>query len=100
MSISLTKKVGYISLGKGFISLSSIAIGAILSRFLTKESYGTYRQLWLLYNTLYPIISLRIPTSVNYFISQSSPSHIIIAGNPTKIIWRRCLATLGKRRDL
>jgi len=70
MSNSLTKKVGYITFGRTLASLSSIIAGAILSRYLTKDVYGTYRQLWLVYNTLYPLIALGIPTSVNYFIPQ------------------------------
>lgn len=70
MSNSLTGKIGYISLGKFLASLSSLIAGAILSRYLDKDTYGTYRQLWLVYNTLYPVIALGIPTSVNYFIPQ------------------------------
>ena len=70
MSSSLTGKVGYISFGRALASVSSIIAGAILSRYLTKDTYGTYRQLWLVYNTLYPLIVLGIPTSVNYFIPQ------------------------------
>jgi len=70
MSNSLTSKVGYISLGKFLASLSSLIAGAILSRYLAKDTYGTYRQLWLVYSILYPLIALGIPTSVNYFIPQ------------------------------
>lgn len=70
MSISLSGKVGYIAFGRALASLSSLIAGAILSRYLTKDIYGTYRQLWLVYNTLCPLIILGIPTSVNYFIPQ------------------------------
>ena len=40
----------------------------ILSRYLTKNDYGTYRQTWLIYNTLLPLFLLGLPLSVNYFV--------------------------------
>jgi len=70
MRLSLTGKAGYIALGKALASVSSLAAGAILSRYLTKDAYGTYRQLWLIYNTVHPLIALGIPTSISYFIPQ------------------------------
>ena len=74
MGHSLSKKAGYIAFGQGLAAISSIIAGAILSRYLTKETYGTYRQLWLVYNTLCPLITLGIPTSVNYFVPQLKKS--------------------------
>lgn len=70
--LSLTGKVGYISLGRGLAALSSLVAGMLLSRYLTRSDYGTYKQLWLIYSTLYPLFSLGLPTSINYFIPQAT----------------------------
>jgi O-antigen/teichoic acid export membrane protein len=47
-------------------------LGMIFSRVLTIEDYGTYRQVWLLYNTLIPLFTLGISTSINYFVPRLS----------------------------
>jgi O-antigen/teichoic acid export membrane protein len=70
----LTVKAGIISFGKLVTSLSSLAAAAILSRFLSKTDYGTYRQVWLIYNTVAPVLILGLPVSVNYFVPRMKPS--------------------------
>jgi len=66
-SYSLFQKAFIISFGKVFNRLSALFVIIYLSYHLPKEDYGSYRQIWLLFNTLVPVISLGIPISVNYF---------------------------------
>ena len=66
-SYSLFQKAFIISFGKVFNRLSALFVIIYLSYHLPKEDYGSYRQIWLLFNTLVPVISLGIPVSVNYF---------------------------------
>ena len=66
-SSSLPAKAFIISFGKVINRLSALFAIIYLSYHLPKEDYGSYRQVWLLFNTLVPILSLGIPISVNYF---------------------------------
>ena len=67
-SYSLSKKAFIISFGKVINRASALFAIIYLSYSLSKDVYGSYRQVWLLFNTLVPIISLGIPVSINYFI--------------------------------
>jgi len=50
------------------ISFSGILSSIILSRQLLVKDYGTYKQVWLIFNTLAPIIILGTQTSVPFFV--------------------------------
>lgn len=39
-----------------------------LSRLLSQDKYGTYQQVWLVYNAITPFVLLGIPASVTYYI--------------------------------
>ena len=65
---SLSKKAFIISFGKIINRLSALFAIIYLSYHLSKDVYGSYRQVWVLFNTLVPIISSGIPISINYFI--------------------------------
>ena len=67
-SYSLSKKAFIISFGKVINRLAALFAIMYLSYNLPKDIYGSYRQVWLLFNTLVPIISIGIPISINYFI--------------------------------
>jgi len=66
----LSIQAGAVSLGRILVRLSGLIGAAILSRYLTKDEYGTYRQVFLVYNTLLPLVVLGLPMSINYFIPQ------------------------------
>jgi len=66
-SYSLPAKAFIISFGKIINRLSALFAIIYLSYHLPKSDYGSYRQVWLLFNTLVPVLSLGIPISVNYF---------------------------------
>lgn len=47
-------------------------IGIALARILTKEDYGSYRQLFLIYTTFSTLLLLGIPQSLMYFIPKAA----------------------------
>ena len=63
----------------GFGRLSSFALAfvsaAILSRFLSKEDYGTYKQIMYLYASFSLIFMAGLPETLTYFLPKilSSP---------------------------
>lgn len=66
--LSLSSRVGFLALG-GFISQIGVLLGSILlARFLTQESYGTYRQVQLLYQIASPVFLAALPGSLLYFL--------------------------------
>ncbi|TSA24448.1 hypothetical protein D4R71_07045 [bacterium] len=70
MQNSLTFQSGIIIIGRSIEKFIIILLYIILSRYLSKEAYGTYRQLFLLFSTFSAIFILGLPASINYFIPQ------------------------------
>jgi O-antigen/teichoic acid export membrane protein len=68
--LTLPDKAGIISLGRLFSSISHLLVGIILARLLTKTDYGSFRQVWLVYNVFLLIFSLGIPMSAYYFLGR------------------------------
>lgn len=56
--------------GMGSLSAFALSIisAAILSRYLDKAEYGTYRQILYVYNTLLIIFTVGLPRSFSYFL--------------------------------
>lgn len=54
----------------GFALVSS----AIMSRYLTKEYYGTYKQVMYVYNTLLAVFTLGLPRAYSYFLPRTDIS--------------------------
>ena len=67
---SLSSKASIISFGQLALSLSHLMAAAFLSYSLSKEDYGVFRQVWLVFHTMIPILTLGLPLSINYFIPQ------------------------------
>ncbi|MBM3317071.1 MAG: oligosaccharide flippase family protein [Candidatus Eisenbacteria bacterium] len=63
----LTTQAGGISLGRGAAVLAGLATVMTLSRLLPPQDYGTYRQVWLIFFTLAPVLELGVPQSVSFF---------------------------------
>ncbi|MBN2033307.1 MAG: oligosaccharide flippase family protein [Deltaproteobacteria bacterium] len=42
----------------------------VLARLLTREQYGLYQQVWLVYNTVLPFMMMGLPGGVTYFVPQ------------------------------
>ncbi|MCD4650669.1 MAG: oligosaccharide flippase family protein, partial [Candidatus Cloacimonetes bacterium] len=68
MSKSLTIQTLFIFTAKVYDKLIAIVFFIILSRMLTKEDYGTYRQVLLVFSTITTAGVLGLPSSVNYFV--------------------------------
>lgn len=73
-------QVFWISLGK----LSSFALAfvsaAILSRYLTKEDYGTYKQVMYIYSAFILIFTAGLPETLTYFLpklTKSEGKHLV-----------------------
>lgn len=71
-SCSNTRQALWVAIG----SLASICLSfvsaAILSRFLTKSDYGTYRQVIYVYSTLLAVFSVGLPRAISYFLPRVS----------------------------
>jgi O-antigen/teichoic acid export membrane protein len=42
----------------------------VLARLLTREHYGLYQQVWLVYNIILPFMMMGVPGGVTYFVPQ------------------------------
>jgi len=80
----MTTQVGGVSLGRGYAVMAGLAMAMVLSRILSPSDYGTYRQVWLLFYSLAPMLELGIVPNVTYFLPQLSPrgakSYLILNG--------------------
>jgi O-antigen/teichoic acid export membrane protein len=63
----LTTQAGGVSIGRAIGTLAGLATMMVLSRTLAPQDYGTYRQVWLVFFTLAPILELGVPPSVSFF---------------------------------
>ncbi|MFH1143333.1 MAG: oligosaccharide flippase family protein [Candidatus Eisenbacteria bacterium] len=66
----LTTQAGGVSLGRGVAAAAGLATVMVLSRLLSREDYGTYRQAWLVFFLLAPIMQLGLTQSASYFCAQ------------------------------
>lgn len=65
---SNTSQASWIGIGSlATFGLSLITV-AVLSRYLNKEEYGTYRQILFIYNTLLVIFTAGLPRVFNYYL--------------------------------
>ena len=60
-STSNTAQAMWIGIGSLFSFLFAIVSSAILSRYLTKTEYGTYKQVLYVYTTLQSVFTLGLP---------------------------------------
>lgn len=62
----------WIGIGSLFSFLFAIVSSAILSRYLTKTEYGTYKQVLYVYTTLQSVFTLGLPLAYSYFLPRVS----------------------------
>lgn len=68
---SNTVQTAWLGIGS-LVSFSfSIVSAAILSRYLSKLEYGTYKQVLYVYNTLLIVFSLGLPKAYSYFLARA-----------------------------
>lgn len=62
-----------IMLGQGITQASAIAVGIVLVRIISQETFGSYRQVLLVYTTLAALVSLQLDQSLYYFVPKLAP---------------------------
>ena len=68
---SLSHQVGILTLGRVLAFAAVFFVPIVNVRTLSVEEYGYYRQFWLLFETLTPILILGFPRSLLYFFPRS-----------------------------
>lgn len=63
-----TTQAAWIGIGSLCSFLFSIVSAAILSRYLEKTDYGTYKQVMYVYSTLLSVFTLGLPLAYSYFL--------------------------------
>lgn len=71
-STSNTAQAMWIGIGSLFSFLFAIVSSAILSRYLTKTEYGTYKQVLYVYTTLQSVFTLGLPLAYSFFLPRVS----------------------------
>ncbi|WP_459189446.1 oligosaccharide flippase family protein [Parabacteroides sp. APC149_11_2_Y6] len=70
--LSNSKQVLWLVLGSIISFCFAIFSTAILSRYFTKDDYGTYRQVIFIYTTLLEIFTFGLPKAFSYFLARIS----------------------------
>ncbi len=68
---SLVKQASLISAADFFRLVIKTVIGIILARLLSKDDYGTYRQLFMLYAIVNAVFLIGIPQSMMFFLPKA-----------------------------
>ncbi len=72
----LTTQAGWVSLGRAVMTLAGLITAMVLSRVLAPAEYGTYRQVWLIFYALAPLMELGIPASIAFYLPRMSAREI------------------------
>ncbi|HTO96784.1 MAG TPA: oligosaccharide flippase family protein [Myxococcales bacterium] len=65
---SILRRAGPLMLARLGVAATTFAIPMVLARVLLPASYGTFKQAWLLSNTLYLVLPLGLNQSLVYFV--------------------------------
>ena len=65
-----TFKVAMLASGRFLVTLTGLVTAAVLSRIFTKSDYAVYKQTYLAYLIVAPILTLGLPEALFYFIPQ------------------------------
>lgn len=65
---SLTRQMGLLMVGRGVAFILTFSIPLVLVRIFTPESFGLYKQLFLIHSTLVTILTLGFSASLFYFL--------------------------------
>jgi len=60
-----------ILLGNGAYQSATLILSVVLVRIISQETFGTYRQVLLVYTTLFALLSLQLDTTLYYFVPRS-----------------------------
>jgi O-antigen/teichoic acid export membrane protein len=68
---SLSYQVGVLTLGNVLSYVVVFFVPIVNTRSLTVEHYGYYRQFWLLFETIFPLLVLGFPRSLMYYLPRT-----------------------------
>ena len=89
-----TSQAMWIAIGSLCSFLFAIVSSAILSRYLAKDAYGTYKQVMYVYTTLLSVFTLGLPLAYSYFLPRVSIAEgksLVDKINAVCIVlWSRC----------
>lgn len=71
MGTNNTKQAFWVALGNFFTFSFGIVSAMILSRYFDKTEYGTYKQVFYIYNILLGMFTLGLPNAYSYFLARS-----------------------------
>lgn len=66
-NFGIVKKATFVSLSRIVNLLGLLIITIILARYFSKSEFASYDQLWLIFNTITPIISFAFTSSIYFF---------------------------------
>ena len=64
----LSHRAVLLGAGSAIQSVGQVGVGLVLVRLLDRTDYGSYRQVWLVLNTVLPFLLLGIPAGLHYFL--------------------------------
>lgn len=76
-NLAIVKKAGFISLSRVVNLLGLLITTIILARYFSKPEFASYDQLWLIFNTITPIISFAFTNSTYFFGARENASEYI-----------------------
>ena len=93
----ITKPAALLVTGRVIGFVASFAIGIVLARFFAPAVFGTYKQFFLLYGTLYGLAQLGMAESLYYFVPRNAartPRYVCNALITLAAAGLACLAAL------
>ncbi|MFA5866052.1 MAG: oligosaccharide flippase family protein [Phycisphaerae bacterium] len=78
-----------------FRSITTLAMGIVLSRLLSKAQYGTFSQAFMVYTLFSTILSLSLPQSLYFFIPKSKDKDQPLVMSQTLILTLTLAAAAG-----
>ena len=85
---SLSFRAAILALGNGTAAVVRLAIVAVLARKFTETDLGTYKQTYLVYTFVLPLIGLGLPSALLYFLPrQESRARAIVSENLLMLIF-------------
>ncbi len=74
---NILKKAGLVSLSRIVNIVGLLIITIILARYFSKSEFASYDQLWLIFNTITPIISFAFTSSIYFFGARDNAGEYI-----------------------
>lgn len=76
---SLTQNAGLVGISKLVNILALLAASMVLTRIFTRAEYGSYEQVWLIYNSLLPLAGYGLSSALYFFSAREEKSGVYSA---------------------